>query len=182
MIWIDLDGVLVDFNKAACQTLGIAYPQQTVLHRDWLNDQFPDLSLTKLFDRLHENPRFWQDMPPTDLCSHMVAFLDEYVSDWGIMTSAWRHPACYAGKYEWVSKNLGRKAVGRMVIVSGTKERLTSPTAHLTDDTRANVDKWINAGGKAFHWVEYSQDMQSALAVQFQNWKAEIFYHQRTHK
>lgn len=174
MIWIDVDGPLANFHKAVCKNLEIPYPEKTVFHRDWLAAQFPGQTLSKIFERLHKNPRFWQDIEPTPYCAAMVAFLDEYVPKWGILTSVWRHPDCYAGKFEWVKKHLGRKAVERLVIVNGHKERLSNRWSHLTDDTRSTIDAWKDAHGDAFHYVTYSTDMVVPAAQQFEAWRQHI--------
>ena len=182
MIWMDLDGVLVNFQKGVCEALGLTYPKSSIYYRGWLEEQCPEISLGKIFERLHSQPNFWENLEPTGLCASMVAHLDEHHPDWGILTSAWRRDAqSYSGKYNWVRKHLGSDYVERLVICSGEKQKLAHSKALLVDDTSHVLTKWAESGGRAFHWLCYTEDQIGNLDAQFQRWKKHLKEFDETH-
>jgi 5'(3')-deoxyribonucleotidase len=136
------------------------------------------LSVHELFEEAHKDARFWENLSVKPHCSEMMAFLDEHAPDWGILTSAWRHPQCYSGKFNWVKENLGRDVLKRLVIASGQKERLARKDAMLVDDRVDIINKWHEAGGATFHWIEYSNEQIENLSSQLEAWKQAVLEHQ----
>jgi len=183
MIWIDLDGVLVNFQKGACKALGIPYPERDIYTHGWLASKLPDIPLHKQFEIMHQNPTFWEDLEPSRTCAAMVSHLDHHHPGWGLLTSAWRrNAASYSGKYNWVRRHLGEDYLEKLVVASGNKWRLAHPNAHLTDDELPRVlQPWLDAGGKGFHWVCYTEDQVSNYAIQFARWQQDLEQFAQSH-
>lgn len=164
-IWIDLDGVLVNWHAGACKHFDIAYPSNFVFTWGWLSEQ-TGLGTTDLLASMDAEPEFWRTLEPTAHAGEIISYLDSNFPDWGILSSATRSGTSWGGKAEWVFRYLGRSGMDRLVICCGDKARFAYPKAVLIDDRRRNIDDWMAAGGVAFHWVEYSSDMTHQLDEQ----------------
>lgn len=165
---MDLDGVLVNWHKGACHALGVPYPHEFVFQRDWICS-VSGMPIGTVLTKLDSTPDFWSKLEPTLTAANLVRYLDTNFPDWGILTSATHNSASWAGKAEWVKTHLGTKGLHRLTICCGNKARFVSPSALLIDDTHKIVRDWLNGGGLAYHWIEYSDDQSALLQRQFES-------------
>ncbi len=158
-VFVDMDGVLVNLNKAAASTFGLKYPSNSVLGHDWLLAN-SKTSVPEFLDRLEANPHLWEQAEPYPWTSKIVQMLDLKTPQWMILTSATHAPACWSGKVKWIRRYLTDDAVFRVIMVGGQdKARLASRGDLLIDDKFENVKHWNAAGGVGFHWIDYSEDL-----------------------
>jgi 5'-nucleotidase len=96
ILYIDMDGVLVNFQSA-----------------------FPHISadvLTKYEDRLDEVPGIFAFMTPmegaVDAFNELALTFDTYI----LSTSPWENPSAWSDKLAWVKRYLGANAYKRLII------------------------------------------------------------------
>jgi len=130
-IFVDLDGVLVDFDKAF-EELGHGFSYD-------IDDQ-------KLWNIIkHETKHFWRDLDWTPDGKELWNFVKKYYPI--ILSSpapAFADPDCARDKVNWVKKHLGRYVE---VIIERKKEKYAEANAILIDDREKNILKWQEVGG-----------------------------------
>lgn len=169
LIFIDLDGVMVDLDRGLLEKRGYAFP----------TNQSPEIKrdIDVMWDDVSRTPDFWSTLPP------MLQFEKLYekiltICPRPIILSATpecygfddRHEACKLQKIAWVHKNLGAAQAIRAII---TKSKLKQNFMHiepseqaiLVDDHADNINRWIHAGGVGVlhHSVEGALDQLDKL-------------------
>lgn len=151
-VFLDMDGVLVDFAKAAFKLHGVNYKHyptgfgwdivgaiNSIAHNP--------ISEQNFWGKMDEY--FWATLPKTSLCDILVAdaakcFEPENIF---ILTSG-GSPAAASGKIRWISHNL--PAYMQMnVLIGAHKHLLAGPGTLLIDDCDQQVDNFRAAGGEA---------------------------------
>jgi hypothetical protein len=164
-IWVDLDGVLANWHKSACEVFGVPYPTRTVLYRDWIAET-TKLPINKLLDQTDDVPSFWKDMELLPVAPRLISYLDVNFPDWHFLTHPTLSSVSWGGKAAWVRKYFGNDGMRRLVMMGGKKSLFADRYSVLIDDTRKIIDEWTAAGGLAFHWVEYTSDWKEAHETQ----------------
>jgi 5'(3')-deoxyribonucleotidase len=157
VIYLDLDGVCVDFVSAGLRANGF---DPAEVYTSWQRDHLGEYPIhhvigisartywtaiaalgAEFWENLEEYPWFWelyntlQDTAP-------VLFL----------TSSTRAPATLSGKMQWLQNRFG--TTFRDYIFTPHKQQLASPKALLIDDYDRNVDDFIAAGGSAIRFPQ----------------------------
>ena len=146
MIFLDLDGVLTDFDRH-CDDTGLR-----------LSDGTPD------YERM--NCKEWF----AGMCAYPGArdFYNDLTAIGKVrfLTAPVTHSECFGGKAEWVKAFVSEK--GRfalkdlMIVASQDKHLVAGPGRILIDDRKKNVDAWRKAGGIGIHHTgDYAQTIQA---------------------
>lgn len=136
-IYVDLDGVLADFDKAAESILKTnnIYKYEFI----WGPDKF--------WEKLNTRPNFFRDMEMMPDARHLWAKIDHL--DPTILTALPRENGERVAeqKRKWVNEKLNIE--GARVITCPTKDKPKhcKPGDILIDDRAVNRDAWIKAGG-----------------------------------
>ena len=160
-----MDGVLVNFHKHACPLFGIAYPKNSVLGWNWLFER-AGVGIDEFLSRVDSTAGFWEGLDAFPWTSDLMQVLDVVNPDWGIMTAGTHDPRSWAGKAAWVSRHLQASGLYRLVVMHGQKGKIGGCGDVLIDDSYDQCVAWNHAGGKAFHWVEYSEDLSGPAMEQ----------------
>ncbi|MGA2401927.1 MAG: hypothetical protein ABSG91_09490 [Syntrophobacteraceae bacterium] len=115
ILYIDMDGVLVDFQSA------IVHLQASVLQEfDGRLDEVPDIFK-------------WMDPVPNSIESfhELAAKFDTYV----LSTALWENPSAWSDKLLWVKRHLGQPAYKRLIL---THHKNLNLGDFLVDDRRNN--------------------------------------------
>ena len=151
-IYLDMDGVLVDFIGGICRLFGW---KREELYERWPIGEFniaPILGVTddEFWHRIEQCPDFWLNLEPTpdyleiiSICENKAMFPGGIV----LMTSPPLGTAAVIQKIQWINKHL--LAYYRRFAVTPCKEQFAHFDAVLVDDFDVNVDKFRQAGGKA---------------------------------
>lgn len=140
-LYVDLDGVLVDFVKLASEWVpgwqGDASPNR---------DKRLDRELWgRVGGRAKKGIPFWGQMDPMPDAHQLWDYVKKYnpqiLSAKGVVGNP-EHE-----KREWVAKHLGPNVITNLVIRSSDKAQYAHPNAILIDDKRKAIDPWIAAGG-----------------------------------
>lgn len=141
-IFLDLDGVLVDFVGPALALHRKAIPPRDVR---W---NFPDqvgIPQEAFWKPLGFD--FWANLPWTREGRALLEAVEDIDAPFGYLTSPCQTEGCAEGKRAWARKHLPCR--GAKVFIGSAKHLLAHPGALLVDDHDANVEAFRAAGGKA---------------------------------
>ena len=62
--FVDLDGVLANFNLKVVEIFGVPYPSRSVTGWEWIGDQRPDLKRAGFHEALAQHPDHYQGYQP----------------------------------------------------------------------------------------------------------------------
>ena len=135
MIYLDLDGVLTDFERH-CHETGLVK-----------EDGSPD------YARMNDMNWF------ATMCAYpgARAFYDELckLEKVRFLTAPIPHTECFGGKAEWIRSFVpekGRFILKDIMIVASDDKKLIAATGRiLIDDRKKNTDAWTAAGGIGIH-------------------------------
>lgn len=154
--FLDLDGVLVDFVRGACETHGFDYD---ILMARWPANlwdmcEIMGLSNNKFFEPMGE--KFWANLKPTEDAHTILSVVEGIFGEENIciLSSPTTNPGSLSGKYMWVDKYF--PAYSRKLMISPAKEFCAGPDKVLVDDSDKNIRKFEEHGGKGVivprHW------------------------------
>lgn len=135
-LWLDMDGVLADFDSAARAALGT----DNTYRWEWIYG-------TKSFwGRLNHNPNFFLDLPPM----HDAWFLLESVAHLNpkVLTALPKTGANAIAKQkrEWIARHAGDLEV--VTCLTHEKPDYCAPGDVLVDDRAVNMTEWEKKGGR----------------------------------
>ena len=144
-LFLDLDGVLADFNEHARNTL--KRPSQVTD----INDQWPDEDWVQIRDRKD----FYRHIPLMPRAHEMIALARGFrdTLNWELyMLTAIPHKndmfMAFQDKIDWVNDNWPDIRV-QFGPYSEDKQHHCTPGDILVDDRASNCEEWRNAGGIA---------------------------------
>ena len=149
-VFLDMDGVLVDFARPAFKLHGIDYINYPP-NFGWdiigaINSVSPHpISELEFWGKMDEY--FWATLPKTRLCDRLVtAAIDYFEIENVIILTSGGSPEAACGKLRWIKHNL---PIGMDVLIGASKHLLAGPSAILIDDCDAQVNKFREFGGEA---------------------------------
>lgn len=146
-IFLDADGVLINFIKGVAEPLGI---DEELLKKKNFHDIVDQKEMWKHIDR--EGSAFWENLEPLpwadELLNHVRSFMrpsDEMY----ILTSPGDSAESYTGKANWFKKRYP-KIFRSGLIITKHKQVCATRNSLLIDDFHKNIDRFINAGGYGY--------------------------------
>ena len=146
-LYLDMDGVVADFNEYAHRTLGVPASQGI----------YPD----DVWQKLAANPRLYQDLIPITYAGELVATCFNFAQrkQYGFMflTAVPKGndvPWAFYDKVEWARKYFPNIPV-MFGPYSKDKHQHCEPGDILIDDRSSNIEEWRAAGGIAIHHVDF---------------------------
>jgi|TARA_R110002020_G_scaffold44105_2_gene127439 hypothetical protein len=142
-IFIDMDGVLTDFEGRFEQFAGVTpdefMSQKTIQYGEKkANEEFWDLVDKQI------GVRFWAGMPWMPEGEELYKYLKKYKPS--ILTSPSREESSRIGKSLWVKRNMSGIPVKFGYGANG-KAKFSGPNKILIDDREDNISAWKAAGG-----------------------------------
>lgn len=139
-VFLDMDGVLVDFMTPACHIVGINPPPDQY---EFFGNKEDDVNKAC-------NERFWLElewMPDGREILDLIegAFKEDQVF---IVSQPMDNADSWTGKRCWIELHIPLYR-HRLIITHASKSILASPETLLIDDKDENVDDFIKAGGNA---------------------------------
>jgi 5'(3')-deoxyribonucleotidase len=149
-LYLDMDGVLADFNARAAELLGA--PPEDILQTEkrgrWPKDQWC---------RLIEDQHFYRHLPKTQIADRVIdlalRFQDELGWTVRLLSAIPKDndmPAAFHDKIDWFTElwpNAGFRV--HFGPYSHDKHRQCTPGDILVDDRTSNCEEWRQAGGRA---------------------------------
>lgn len=115
ILYIDMDGVLVNFKSAFPKI-----SKDTLTEYDGCPDEVPGI-----FSKMEPNPG------ALDAFKQLSKIFDTYI----LSTSPWENPSAWTDKLNWVKKHLGEHAYKRLIL---THHKNLNRGDFLVDDQRRN--------------------------------------------
>lgn len=132
VIYCDMDGVLADFNFSFTEYFG-----------DHPNNVFPILGDDEIWKIVNNIPGFWSDMPWTRDGRILWEFIKPYKPVL-LTTPAKTVKNCKSDKIRWKNKHISKDT---LIIFSDSKQDYANSETILIDDTKENIEKFVNKGG-----------------------------------
>lgn len=132
-IYVDMDGVLTDWEKQFEKTFGV--PVETYEAEHGKEQRY---NLVK-----SHSPNFYATMPWMSDGKILYNFIKEFPTE--ILSHA-TDPECKQGKEKWLSDN-DITLKQNLVPNREDKAKFANPNAILIDDRKDNIDEFVNAGG-----------------------------------
>lgn len=146
-IFLDMDGVLADFNRAIHEAHGKTVAQPGSGKQPWDLDQFWGMTLND-FWAPSNNTKFWASIPRTPEANQIAE------AAWGavgtpnvcILTSPSLYDGCISAKRAWIAKYY--PALADQMIFTSAKQFLAHPDTILIDDSDKNITRFATVGGQ----------------------------------
>jgi 5'(3')-deoxyribonucleotidase len=169
---LDLDGVLLDFVKAAHAWYGIPYEYEDYPYEVNRWDILPSgldngMTTEQFWNGLTKN--FWANVPWMYDGKQILKAVEKKFGkeNVAIMTCPTLSEECSAGKHLWISENL--PDYSRRFLIGPAKQFCASPDRVLVDDGNHNVEAYRLQGGPAIlvprKWNDLHQHSDMALEV-----------------
>lgn len=155
---IDMDGVLVDFDKGVMDTFGLDLTDVNKSSSELTEEQKEHKN--KLYRKLAKvDASWWENLPPMEGAHDLYNHLRDNFSAFFILTAHTKSgkDACVEGKKLWLKKNLRLLTTSENFICCQSKDKQNyikhkeSEFSVLVDDRESNINNWRNAGGIAIH-------------------------------
>lgn len=147
-IYLDMDGVLADFDTLARERLGATTEAQAAAHARgrWRAEEWA---------RLKEIPNFYRILPKTEIADELVTLGRQFRDELGYrllaLTAIPRGndmPEAFQDKLEWMQEYYPDIRV-HFGPYSHDKQHHARPGDILVDDRSSNCQEWAAAGGRA---------------------------------
>lgn len=151
-LFLDMDGVLADFNKATHKAHGRpdSYSEGSPFFPGSLGrfdiEKIWGISAKEFWQAL-DGPTFWEDIEPMPDADDIVAMVVEKfgADNICVLTSPSLSPYCIPGKKTWMKANF---PIFKNMLFGSCKQFLAYPGAVLIDDKDSNVEDFTSASGR----------------------------------
>lgn len=133
-IFVDLDGVLADFDSEAARLLGRSFTKGD----------------NEIWKTLSDHPNFFRRLPQMPDAIKLWVYLQENFSDIEILTAIPRNgtlPTAAIDKRYWVAQHFGDEAKVNTCFAVEKQRYCTGPDCILIDDNVKNIFQWSQRGG-----------------------------------
>lgn len=140
-VFVDMDGVIVDFTGAAMEFLKM--PKECLYLHQWddLHAAFGFADARSFWDGF--TPEFWENLPKTEEADVIMGLLEEYDP---VILSAPAQNNILA-KQNWIRKNYPKVYKERRYAFTYRKHLLAAPGRVLVDDADYFINAWEKHGG-----------------------------------
>ena len=140
-IYVDMDGVLVDFFGEWTKMMGVS---------DWKQIKNVDAALQKIRD----TEDFWINLKPTPNADKLLGIIKKIKGEYNILSAPMTgDPRVEPSKREWIKKNLTAFPPKKVIITVDKQKYATQADGTpniLIDDFGKNIAKWEASGGVGF--------------------------------
>ena len=148
-IYLDMDGVLVDFEKQLVDTVKMPISQ-------WMK-----LDRKKRWDPVIARKDFWSTAPWNNEGKKLLQFVKKYNPH--ILSAYVEHahdPNCIPGKAKWAMRNTGIPMSRINLVMRSQKQTYASPASILIDDYEKNTKEFTARGGIGIHHTSTSNTIR----------------------
>ena len=148
-VFLDMDGVLVNFRKGVHNAFGKYYNYSTLSDKWTFWDDWPDVTLEMINQACRTE--FWKHLEWTEDGKKIFsAVFNKFdANQIYLLTDPVIGIGTADGKMMWIKNHLLDGFIKRTIITQAPKHLLARPDTLLVDDKDENVDGFREAGGKA---------------------------------
>lgn len=162
-IFLDMDGVLVNWHAGVEKVLGIKFTDEQLKERQIENTL--DLGLIAFWKAIDDSDRFWEDLEPYPWWSELWEKCSSHCPTYILSKPHYLSPSSSSGKARWLKRMLGPEFED--FIFTKHKHLCANPNALLIDDHQKMVDNFIKHGGNALlfpqPWNSASESIEDFL-------------------
>ena len=144
-IFLDMDGVLVDWCRGAHELHGLPYDANNWPYKrgpeGW--DWGPQAGIKYAWDKMDQE--FWAGLEWVDDGFDILLTCEDATKSVCLLTSPAHTPGAIEGRIDWVNDVI--PAYRKSILIGNCKEMCAAPGHVLVDDYDVNIDKWRAAGG-----------------------------------
>ena len=155
-LYLDMDGVIADFDEYAFRTLGLPPSEGVYAQEEWV--------------RLAANPRIYRDLVKTPYADDLVAFCKEYTAlrdyDLKFLTAVPKGndvPWAFYDKVKWAELYYPNIPIFFGPFSKSKAERC-EPGDILIDDRLSNITAWMGRGGRAILHKDFNTTLSKLKA------------------
>lgn len=162
-IFVDMDGVLADFDTGYEQKFGVR-PRKDANNIDSNVD----------WDLVRTTPNFYMHLPPMpdmeELWHGVILLATQYQCTWPVVLTGIPYSIVQAAsnKRKWAAKNLGDH-IQMICCLSKEKYKFASPGDILIDDWTKYEQRWIDAGGVFIHHLNAALSLETLRKILEEN-------------
>lgn len=137
-IFVDMDGVLADFNTGVETLTGREFPNTDAGHNDY-DERKEELT----------NKRLFRNLPPMPDMYDLIAYIRHTGLPWEILTAAGviNRELVVFDKNEWIREYVSPSVVVTCTMTGSQKGMFAIKGSVLIDDRQKNLDAWEAHGG-----------------------------------
>ena len=137
-IFIDMDGVLADFNTGVETLTGTPFPNTEVGRNDY-DERKEELT----------NKRLFRHLPPMNDMWDLLAYVRHTLLPWEILTAAGviNRELVVFDKNEWIKEHVSPTVVVTCTMNGSQKGMFAYKGSVLIDDRLKNIEAWESNGG-----------------------------------
>lgn len=149
-IFLDMDGVICDFNRGYLEHFGWTESCEAVRTWGWPVDKYKTENPGKTEGDFWREFGFlfWAQLHKTKEANVILCLVKKF-RPVILTTAALYSPGVYDGKASWLRRHLPEYYNEGRFLIGGTKHQLAGPDKLLIDDSEANCIDWCANGGKA---------------------------------
>lgn len=150
-ILLDMDGVLVDFTKGACEIHGRHnYIPSTY---DFFKHEW-GMSSKEFWSKIDAEPHFWENLDKLPWADDLINYLHKNKYEFTISTAPSLSKYAPSGKVAWLRKHIHKNFYDYQL---GPKKFLMANPNHLLiDDNEKYYNDFIQYGGQAILFPDYT--------------------------
>jgi 5'(3')-deoxyribonucleotidase len=174
IIFLDMDGVLVDFEAGAAALWGLTAGELQAKRTPgtWALPEPLGITTTQFWNKLNEAGEiFWQGLLPMPWHLELMHYVEEHSTQWYIVSAPSHSPTSYTGKVKWLKKYFGPRF--DRFFLTPHKELLAANGRLLIDDNEDNIKKFVEHGGMGQIFPSMSNRLHSSRLdpmVYIKNW------------
>ena len=149
-VFLDMDGVLVDFFNAFAKLANVKHWKQMDPQR--LQDVLNKIVGSDYFSKL----------PKTNTCDSIVEMVVDFAGSYSILSSPLRGDIANSTKHKraWVMDNLSPQPTTTIIVRDKSQYALLNGVQNILIDDRANnIQKWKEAGGYGIKYQANENDL-----------------------
>lgn len=137
-IFLDMDGVLADFEKGVSKELGVDITNNEQGHYIY-DDNKAELTAKHMFRNLEPMPDMWK----------LLGFINNLGIHTEVLSAAGsiNREIVVNDKIGWVKEHVHPYWITTCTFNGSQKAAFAHPKAVLIDDREININEWINSGG-----------------------------------
>lgn len=137
-IYVDIDGVLADFDAGIFDLMGERIPSPA-------SKEFESRMFAALKQHTADGQLFWETLDKLKDADMLWRYVKRYNPI--VLSSIGDQDAADGQKRRWIAKHFGRNTRVELVRTSAEKAKYATSTSILIDDRSKSIDPWVSAGG-----------------------------------